>query len=129
MQLQVDDLFPLTDAAELLGLAVVREGDIQLTPDGRAFAGGDTEARKRLLAAHLMERVRLVAHIRRVLETRPEGRAPKERFVRELEDYMSTADAEAILATAIGWGRFAELFEYDANTGILSKAPLAPASR
>ena len=127
MQLEIDDLFPLTDAAELLGLAVVREGDIQLTPEGRAFADGSTEARKRLFAAHLLERVRLVAHIRRVLETRPGGLAPKERFVRELEDYMSTEDAEAVLATAISWGRYAELFEYDATAGVLSKEPLAPA--
>ena len=48
-------------------------------------------------------------------------------IVRELEDYMSTEDAEAVLATAISWGRYAELFEYDATAGVLSKEPLAPA--
>jgi NitT/TauT family transport system ATP-binding protein len=129
MHLEIDDLFPLTDAAELLGLAVVREGDIQLTREGRAFVDGSTDEQKRLFAAHLAERVRLVAHILRVLETRPGGQAPRERFVRELEDYLSTEDAETVLATAIGWGRYAELFEYDANSGVLSKEPFAQASR
>ncbi len=120
MQLQIDDLFPLTDAAELLGLAVAREGDIQLTAEGRAFVDGDTEARKRLFAAHVVERVPLVAHIRRVLEARPGGRAPEERFLRELEDYMSTEDAQGVLASAIDWGRYAELFEFDDSAGVLS---------
>jgi NitT/TauT family transport system ATP-binding protein len=40
---------------------------------------------------------------------------------------MSTEDAEAVLATAISWGRYAELFEYDATAAVLSKEPLAPA--
>ena len=32
---------------------------------------------------------------------------------------MSAEDAEKVLATAIDWGRFAELFEYDYNSGVL----------
>jgi len=128
MQLEIDDLFPLADATELLKLAVVKEGDIQLTAQGRLFAEGDTEARKRLFAALLSEQVPLVAHIVRVLETRPGGRAPEDRFLRELEDYMSTEDANAVLATAIDWGRYAELFEYDYNAGILSREIAVPAA-
>lgn len=128
MQLEVDDLFPLADAAALLGLAEVKEGDIQLTAQGRLFAGGDSEARKKLFAAHLAEQIPLMAHILRVLETRPGGRAPENRFMQELEDYMSTEDAEAVLATAIDWGRYAELFEYDYNAGVLSREPLAQAT-
>jgi NitT/TauT family transport system ATP-binding protein len=120
MQLDVDDLFPLTDAAELLGLAEVHDGDIELLPRGRDFAARRGDARKRILAAQLLERVPLVAYIQRVLTTRPDHRAPQERFLRELEDFMRTEDAEAVLATAIDWARWAELFEFDANAGVLS---------
>jgi len=121
MRLEVDDLFPLLDAAELLGLAVLQEGDVRLTPEGQRFAQADLEERKKIFAERLLLHVPLVGHIHRVLQTRPTGRAPEERFLRELEDYMSTKDAEAVLATAIDWGRYAELFEYDYNAGVLYK--------
>ncbi|HEU4740442.1 MAG TPA: nitrate/sulfonate/bicarbonate ABC transporter ATP-binding protein [Meiothermus sp.] len=120
MQLEVDDLFPLVDAAALLGLAEVKEGDIQLTPQGHLFVEQDGDARKKIFAARLREQIPLIAHILRVLETRLGRRAPENRFLQELEDYMSTEDAEAVLATAIDWGRYAELFEYDYNAGVLS---------
>ncbi|GAC1549381.1 MAG: nitrate/sulfonate/bicarbonate ABC transporter ATP-binding protein [Herpetosiphon sp.] len=120
MQYEVDDLFPLTDAAQLLGFATVAEGDIVLLPTGDAFEKADIQERKRIFAAQLLERVPLVAHIRQILETRPNHRAPEERFLRELEDFMSTTDGEAVLATAIDWGRYAEVFEYDYNAGVLS---------
>jgi NitT/TauT family transport system ATP-binding protein len=121
MRLEVDELFPLLDAAELLGLAVLQEGDVRLTPEGQRFAQADLEERKKIFAERLLFHVPLVGHIHRVLHTRPNGQAPEERFVRELEDYMSTEDAEAVLATAIDWGRYAELFEYDYNAGVLYK--------
>jgi NitT/TauT family transport system ATP-binding protein len=120
MQLDVDDLFPLTDAAALLGLARVEEGDITLLPPGRAFAAGDIQEQKRVFREQLLATVPLVGHIRRVLDTRPDHRAPQERFVRELEDFMRTEDAEAVLATAVDWGRYAELFAFDVHAGVLS---------
>jgi NitT/TauT family transport system ATP-binding protein len=40
MQLDVDDLFPLTDAAQLLGFAQVTQGDILLLPAGERFVKG-----------------------------------------------------------------------------------------
>ncbi|WP_337869795.1 nitrate/sulfonate/bicarbonate ABC transporter ATP-binding protein [Meiothermus sp.] len=122
MHLEVDDLFPLLDAAELLGLAVLQAGDIQLTAEGQRFVKAGLERRKHILAERLLQQVPLVGHIHRVLHTRPTGRAPEERFLRELEDYMSTEDAEKVLATAIDWGRYAELFEYDYNTGLLFRS-------
>src|SRR6202795_2933750 len=39
--LEVDDLLPIIDAAVLLGFVTVREGDVVLTPDGKAFAEAD----------------------------------------------------------------------------------------
>src|SRR4030088_2972317 len=76
--------------------------------------------RTRVFREQLLGHVPLIGHIRRILETRPDHRAPEERFVGELEDSMRTEDAEAVLATAIEWGRYAEVFEYDYNSGVLS---------
>ncbi|MFV9506813.1 MAG: AAA-associated domain-containing protein [Oscillochloridaceae bacterium umkhey_bin13] len=115
MQLDVDDLFPLTDAAELLGFAQTRAGDITLLPEGVKLARSNIQERKQIFAEHLASQVALVAHIRRVLANRPDHRAPRERFLSELEDYMSEEDAAYTLDIAIDWGRYAELFEYDAR--------------
>ena len=120
MHLEVDDLFPLTDAAELLGFARVSYGDITLLAAGTALVEADTLRRKQIFAEHLLARVPLEQHIVSVLKTRPERRAPEERFLRELEDFMPPEDAQKVLSTAIDWGRYAEVFEYDFNSGIFS---------
>lgn len=119
MQLDADDLFTLTDAAELLGFAQTREGDITLLPAGIRLAQSDMQTRKRIFAEHLVNRVALAAHIRRVLSARSDRRAPRERFQSELEDFMAPDDAARTLDTVIDWGRYAELFEYDAREGRL----------
>ena len=67
-----------------------------------------------------MNHVPLARHIRRVLDERPGHQASEERFLRELEDHLSEEAAEEVLKIVIDWGRYAELFAYDYNTGILS---------
>jgi NitT/TauT family transport system ATP-binding protein len=119
MQLDADDLFLITDAAELLGFAQTREGDITLLPEGVKLARSDIQERKVIFAEHLMNRVPLAAHIRRVLANRSDHRAPRERFLTELEDFMGEDEAARTLDTVIDWGRYAELFEYDAREGRL----------
>ncbi len=57
----------------------------------------------------------LASHIHRVLEEREEHWAPHLRFKAELEDHLTPREAERTLGAAIGWGRYAELFSYDAR--------------
>ncbi len=83
------------------------------------LARSDIQERKVIFAEHVMNRVPLVAHIRRVLSTRPDHRVPREQFLTELEDFMDAEEAASTLDTAIEWGRYAELFEYDAREGRL----------
>jgi NitT/TauT family transport system ATP-binding protein len=120
LQLDVDDLFPIIEALEILRFAYVSKGDIELTGAGKLFADADILKRKKIFAAHLLSYVPVVRHIRRVLDERPGHRASEERFLRELEDYLSEEAAEEVLETVIEWGRYAEIFAYDYNTGILS---------
>jgi len=69
---------------------------------------------------HLLKRVPLAAHIRRVLDERPSQRAPSSRFLRELEDYLSEEEAGRVLEVIVDWGRYAEIFAYDYEAGIFS---------
>jgi len=113
LQLEVDDLFPLADALHMLGFANLAEGDIVLTAAGNAFVAAGTDERKALFADALRAQVPLVGMIRQVLDERWNHRAAAMRFRDELEDHMSPDYADETLRTAIGWGRYAELFSYD----------------
>jgi NitT/TauT family transport system ATP-binding protein len=120
LHMEVDDLFPILEALEILRFAHVSEGDVQLTREGKYFAQADILEKKKIFAAHLMTFVPLARHIRRVLDERPEHRASESRFLSELEDHFSEETADEVLTIAIDWGRYAELFAYDYNAGILS---------
>jgi NitT/TauT family transport system ATP-binding protein len=113
LHLELDELLPAAEALQLLGFAEVSHGDIVLAPAGMAYADADTQQRKRLFCEHALRNVALVAHIRDVLRTRPNGRAPRLRFQTELEDHLTGQYAHETLDAAIEWGRYAELYEYD----------------
>jgi NitT/TauT family transport system ATP-binding protein len=113
LQYEVDDLLPLGEALQLLRFAVLEEGDILLTENGRRFVNADTDDRKLLFADALRAHVPIVNMIRQVLEERWNHRASAVRFRDELEDHMSPDYADDTLRTVIGWGRYAELFSYD----------------
>ncbi len=113
LHLQVNDLFRLGEVTQMMGFAELRGGDLHLTAAGRALAEADIPGRKRLFADHLLRSVPLAAHIRRILDERPSHTAPRDRFLIELEDHLSTEDAEHTLSAVIGWGRYAECFAYD----------------
>ena len=116
LALQIDELFPTAEAAHILEFAEIKDGDLQLTAAGRVYAQADTDARKRLFREHLLRFVPLAAHIHRILEERTDHRAPRLRFETELEDHLTRREAEQTLRVVTGWGRYAELFNYDDKT-------------
>jgi NitT/TauT family transport system ATP-binding protein len=118
--LTTDELLPLLELLQLLGLAHVSGGDIELTAAGRRYADADMLSRKQIFAEALLKNVPLAVHIRRVLDERPGHRAPAARFLRELEDHLSEEEAERVLDTMINWGRHAEIFAYDDDDRVLS---------
>jgi NitT/TauT family transport system ATP-binding protein len=113
LRMEVDDLFPVAEALQMLRLAEIEGGDIKLTEAGLEFAKAPTDERKRLFARHLLCYVALAAHVRRVLDERSSHTAPRSRFLDELEDYMAEEAAQQTLRTIISWGRYAEVFAYD----------------
>ncbi len=112
-QLEIDELFPAAETLQMLRLAELEGGDIKLTVTGKRFVESDMNARKEIFARALMTYVPLAARIRRVLDERANHKAPRSRFLDELEDHMAPADAEETLRTVVSWGRFGELFAYD----------------
>ena len=119
-ELEVDELFPVAEAMQLLRLAEVEGGDIKLTHMGKRFADGELNERKEIFSRALMNHVPLAAHIRKVLDERASHSAPKTRFLDELEDHMAEDTAEETLKTIVSWARFGELFSYDDDAASFS---------
>jgi NitT/TauT family transport system ATP-binding protein len=119
-ELEVDELFPVAEAMQLLRLAEVEGGDIKLTHMGKRFADAELNERKEIFSRALMSNVPLAAHIRKVLDERASHSAPKTRFLDELEDHMAEDAAEETLKTVVSWARFGELFSYDDDAASFS---------
>ena len=120
LHMEADELFPVSDALQLLRLAEIEGGDIKLTDVGKQFAELGTDDRKRLFQRQLVAYVPLAAHIRHVLQERANHTAPKSRFFDELEDHMSPEDVDLTLRAVTAWGRYAEVFAYDDDSGTFS---------
>lgn len=120
LSLNIDDLFPLTELLEILRFAKVSKGDISITDDGRTFVEADMLERKKIFSVQLKKYVPLARYIYDQLIRHPRHRALEDIFLSMLEDYLSESEADRVLRTVIEWGRYAELFSYDYNSGVLS---------
>ena len=116
----IDDLFPIVDALSILGFATVQSGRLNLTETGERFAGADIQRSKEIFREAALQRVPLVRRIRRALEHSSDGALREGFFIDLLASHHSRDEARAQLETAIDWGRYAELFEYDAGRGEVS---------
>jgi NitT/TauT family transport system ATP-binding protein len=121
LQLELDDVLPVVEAAELLGFATVDQGDIVLTPLGQTFADASILARKEIMAGRVL-RLPVIRWIYETLQADDDHRVAEEYFAEKLQtDFGEYAGEE--LDTAINWGRYAELFEFDDDTDELYLQP------
>jgi NitT/TauT family transport system ATP-binding protein len=115
----VEDLLPLVDAAELLGLAVVGDADIELTDEGRSFVSADIDTSKSIFARQAKAKAPLVRAICSSLESTADGTLSEGFFFDLLRRGFTEENARRQMDLAIDWGRYGELYEFDANTGQL----------
>jgi NitT/TauT family transport system ATP-binding protein len=120
LSFEVDDLLPLVDAAEMLGLAEVHDAQLQLTEAGREFAAADIDASKILFGKLISERAPLIKAIMRALHATTDGSLREGFFLDLLRRGFTNDEARKQLDIAIDWGRYGELFEYDSEDGRLT---------
>ncbi len=115
--LELDDLLPIVEAGDLLGFMTVHEGDLLLTPLGRAYADATILGRKAIIAGRVL-RLPVIAWIYETIQQDDNGRVSWDYFRDKLEaDFGDLSEKQ--LDIAISWGRHAELFAYDDSTGEL----------
>ena len=120
LSLEVDALLPTVDTAVLLGLLKLEEGDAIITPDGDAFAKGDIQERKAIFRKAVLANIPLLRQMEQTLKAKSNRTLSAEFFEDLLDEHFSEDEARRQLETAIQWGRYAELFDYDAASGKLS---------
>ncbi len=122
LRLEVDDLLPAIDAAALLGFAEVSQGDVTILPAGREFATANVHRSHEIFKEQLLKRVPFMSTVMGALEQKTDGRISKDFLVDILDEHFSESEAERQFQTMVDWGRYAHLFEYDADDQRLYKA-------
>ncbi|MGO9216886.1 MAG: AAA-associated domain-containing protein [Streptosporangiaceae bacterium] len=115
--LEVDDLLPLVDALVLLGFAELRGERLTLSRGGRVFAGAGIQDSKEMFARAALDRAPLVRAIYRALRGSLDGNLPAGFFTDILRTHAGEEEAARQLDVAVNWGRYAELYAYDAARG------------
>jgi NitT/TauT family transport system ATP-binding protein len=111
---EIDDLLPIMEAAQILGFLQVGEGDVVITPEGREFAESEILKQKDLFRKAALDHVLLLRQITRALNNKTDHTVPEEFFLDMLDEQFSDDETQRQLETAINWGRYAELFDFDA---------------
>jgi NitT/TauT family transport system ATP-binding protein len=111
---EIDDLLPIVDAAALLGFLTITEGDAEITPTGAEFANSEILRQKELFRTAAVDHVLLLRQIVRALESKSDGSVSEEFFHDMLDEQFTEETTLKQLETAVNWGRYAELFDFDA---------------
>jgi NitT/TauT family transport system ATP-binding protein len=114
VDMDVDRLGPILNAAEFLGLVTVEDGDIRIT-----------DLSRKLLMASVRERKKIVREIiddlpafRLVMDMARSAGAPlgRQEVLQALADRVGSHHAEDVFTALVYWGRYAELVRYDSES-------------
>ncbi len=128
LSMDVDDILPIVDASVMLGFAVLNEGDVEITPEGRHFGEADIQGQKYMFRDAALKNVAILRLIENTLHAKRDHAIGEEFFRDILDEHFSHDEVERQFDTALNWGRYGEIFDYDSATGRLFHSDLADAT-
>jgi NitT/TauT family transport system ATP-binding protein len=123
--MDVEDLLPILESCQLLGFAWLKEGDVQLSQQGSEFADADIQRRKVLFRQAALKHVTILKQIDSILKRKSDHSIADEFFRDILDDHFSDDEVERQFDTAMNWGRYAEIFDYERESGRLVQTEAA----
>jgi NitT/TauT family transport system ATP-binding protein len=119
LDLEIDEIFPALEYAQLLQFVKVSDGRASFTDLGRKLVSASIRERKTIVREQLMK-TSLFRTILRALEANPEHRLTDEEFGHIIS--FTTAKADGGEQNIVNWGRYADLFRYDADAHAICPA-------
>jgi NitT/TauT family transport system ATP-binding protein len=104
----------------------LKEGDVEISPQGIAFADADIQSRKMLFRQAALEHITLLKQIDSILKRKSDHSISDEFFRDILDEHFAEDEMERQFDTAVNWGRYAEIFDYDREAGVLTQTDLMP---
>ena len=116
LSMDVDDLLPIVDASVMLGFAVLHEGDVEITPEGRTFGAADIQKQKEFFREAALKNIAILRLIESTLHAKRDHAIGEEFFRDILDEHFSADEVERQFETVLNWGRYAEIFDYDSES-------------
>lgn len=116
LDLEIDEILPSLDFAEVLGLVKVSDGRATFTDLGRRYITATIRDRKAILRDQL-KKTTLFKTLLRALESAPEHQLTDDQLTQLIS--VTPASADESVQNIVNWGRYAELIRYDAGEHLL----------
>lgn len=127
LRMELDDLLPIVEAASLLSFVRTEKGDVEVTPQGRAFTDADIATRKSMFREAALAHVSLLQQMEGSLVSKADHAMPLEFFRDILDEHFSDEEVKRQIETALSWGLYGDIFSYDREADrILSHEPMPP---
>ena len=112
---EIDDLLPIVDAAQLLGFLKVEEGDAVISQQpARDSPNSEILQQKQLFRDAALETFCCCVRFSRALDTKCDHSIHEDFFLDMLDEQFSEEETQRQMETAVNWGRYSELFDFDA---------------
>src|ERR1700686_183708 len=122
LAMDAEDLLPIVEASVMLGFATLKEGDVEITPEGINFADAGILERKILFRQAALKHIVILQQIDSVLHAKADHSISQELFYDILDEHFSEDEVERQFETATNWGRYAEIFDFDRESHRLTLA-------
>ena len=113
--LELDEILPSIDGAEILGLAVTTDGNIELTADARKLLDASIQERKKIIRDKVAG-VEIIKELRNELMESDEHRMSKEDALKFIQRRIPSDDTESYFRIIINWARHAGLIGYNSDS-------------
>jgi NitT/TauT family transport system ATP-binding protein len=128
--LELDDLLPILESGEMLGLVKVQSGDVSITEKGHLFIAASPKVRKKILR-DIIVNLDIFKKLIDLIQQSEKGNITKEDFL----DFISDNEINFDLSNEddgfydfdwiIEWGRQSLILNYDANAETIALRPKA----
>lgn len=122
VEMDIDRLGPIIDAAEFLGFAKVADGDLTITDLSRRVLHADVQQRKRMIRDIIDD----VPIFRQVTDMAKQAGRPlsREEVLGAISAQVGSHQAQDLFDALVYWGRYVELVHYDSESEQLTvRAP------